>query len=95
MQFIIKQGGEDKYNFYSLNSIEGREILQKYNFPKDYNKSIVLVENGRAYIKSDAALRVAKKLNGLLPAVYWFKIIPKQIRDAVYNFVYRHRHRML
>ncbi len=95
MQFIIKHGGEDKYIFHSLYSDEGREILQKYDFPEDYSESIVLIENGKAYIKSDAALRIAKNLNGILPALYWFRVVPKTIRNAAYNFVSRHRHRII
>ncbi len=95
VQFIIKHGGEDKYNFYSLNSNEGREFLQKYNYPEDYSESIVLVENGKAYIKSDAALRVARNLNGILPVIYRFTIVPKRIRDSVYDFVSRHRHKII
>lgn len=95
VQFIIRHGGEDKYHFYSLNSKEGRKILQKYDFPEDYNKSIVLIENEKTYIKSDAALKVAKNLNGIIPVVYWFRIVPKKIRDAVYNFVSRHRHKII
>jgi predicted DCC family thiol-disulfide oxidoreductase YuxK len=95
VQFIIKHGGENKYDFYSLNSDEGREILKKYDFPKDYDKSIVLIENEKAYIKSDAALRVSKNLDGILPALYRFKIVPKNIRDSVYDFVSRHRHKII
>jgi predicted DCC family thiol-disulfide oxidoreductase YuxK len=95
VQFIIKHGGEDKYHFYSLNSDEGRKFLRKYDFPEDYIKSIVLIENEKAYIKSDAALKISKNLNGILPAIYWLRIIPKPIRDAVYNFVSRHRHSII
>jgi predicted DCC family thiol-disulfide oxidoreductase YuxK len=95
MQFIMKHGGEDKYIFHSLYSTEGREILQKYNFPEDYSESIVLIENEKAYIKSDAALSIAKKLNGILPALYWFRVVPKKIRDAAYHFVSRHRHKII
>ena len=95
VQFIIKHGGEDKYDFYSLNSDEGREILQKYDFPKDYDKSIVLIENEKAYIKSDAALRISKNLNGILPILYRFRIVPKNIRDSIYDFVSRHRHKII
>jgi predicted DCC family thiol-disulfide oxidoreductase YuxK len=95
VQFIIKHGGEDKYDFYSLNSEEGRQILQKYDFPEDYSKSIVLIENSKAYIKSDAALRIARNLNGILPIISRFKIVPKKIWDLVYDFVSRHRHKII
>jgi len=69
------------------------EILQKYDFPKDYDKSIVLIENEKAYIKPDAALRISKNLDGILPVLHRFKIIPGNMCNAVYDFVSHHRHK--
>ena len=95
MYYVSKHGGENKFNFLSLYSEEGRKILSENGFPENYSKSIVLVENEETYIKSDAALRIAKNLDGALPALYWFRVVPKPIRDAVYNFVSRHRHKII
>ena len=94
VNFIVRHGGEEKFRFVSLYSDEGKKILKEHRFPKDYKESVVLVENGRAHTKSDAALLTAKKLPGLFPVLYGLKIIPKVIRDSVYDFVARHRHRI-
>lgn len=93
MNFIVRHGGEDKFQFLSLYSDAGRQILKKHGFPEHYDKSVVLVENGTAYSKSDAALRTTRKLNGFLPMIYGLKIIPKKFRDWVYDLIARHRHR--
>ena len=94
MNFIVRHGGENKFRFVSLYADEGKETLKKNGFPEDYRESVVLIENGSAYTKSDAALRTTKKLAGLFPVLYGFKIIPRVIRDSVYDFVARHRHRI-
>jgi predicted DCC family thiol-disulfide oxidoreductase YuxK len=36
---------------------------------------------------------VAKKLNGLWPLLYGFIIVPRFIRDAVYNYVGKNRYK--
>lgn len=94
MNFIVRHGGEEKFRFLSLYSTEGKDVLKKHDFPAGYKESIVLVENGNAFTKSDAALLTAKKLPGIFPVLYGFKIVPKVIRDKVYDFVARHRHRI-
>ncbi|WP_379093803.1 thiol-disulfide oxidoreductase DCC family protein [Pedobacter sp. UC225_65] len=55
--------------------------------------SFVLLEGGRVYQRSTAALRVARKLNGLWPLLYGFIIIPGFIRDAVYNYIAKNRYK--
>ena len=55
--------------------------------------SFFLVENGKIYDRSTAALKVLRKLNGLWKLLYAFIIIPKFIRDAVYDFIAKNRYR--
>ena len=50
------------------------------------------VANGQAYVKSEAALRIAREL----PRWQWtwvFHFIPRVIRDAIYDLVARNRYR--
>jgi len=79
--------------FASLQSEVGRKILEQYNFPLDELNSFILIENNKAYTRSTGALRVAKKLNGLWPLLYGFIIIPKFIRDSIYNWVAGNRYK--
>jgi predicted DCC family thiol-disulfide oxidoreductase YuxK len=50
------------------------------------------VANGQAFVKSEAALRIAREL----PRWQWtwvFHFIPRVIRDAIYDLVARNRYR--
>jgi len=89
---IIRNGGKSTYQFLSLHSEEGKKNLRKFGFPDDYDKSVVLLENKRAYTKSDAILRIFKNLKGFVHLLYWFKIVPRVLRDAIYNLVAKNRH---
>ena len=52
-----------------------------------------MIENGKFYEKSTAVLRIAKYLNGGYKGLYVFIIVPKFIRDWVYNFIAKNRYK--
>jgi predicted DCC family thiol-disulfide oxidoreductase YuxK len=55
--------------------------------------TFVLVENGKAYGRSTAALKVARRLGFPMNMTYAFIIVPRAIRDMAYNFVARNRYK--
>lgn len=54
--------------------------------------SVVLIENGKAFTKSTAALRIAKQLTGGWPLFYACIVIPAFIRDGIYDLVAKYRY---
>jgi predicted DCC family thiol-disulfide oxidoreductase YuxK len=54
--------------------------------------SIVLVEAGKRYTRSTAALRIARGLRFPWPLLYGLMLAPRPLRDAVYDWVARHRY---
>ncbi len=93
VQFVIKNDAKKRFQFASLQSISGQEILQKFQLSTDVFDSFILLENGRLFTKSTAALRVVKRLKGLWLLLYSFIIVPKFIRDAVYNLIAKNRYK--
>jgi predicted DCC family thiol-disulfide oxidoreductase YuxK len=93
VQFAIKRDISGSFLFASLQSEEGLKILAEFHLPADEMNSFLLVENGKIYDRSTAALRVARKLKGLWKFLYGFIIVPKFIRDAIYNLVSKNRYR--
>lgn len=92
-KWIIKRDPEGKYHFASLQSDVAKELLEKGNLSTDSMDTFVLIENGKYYTRSTAALRLAKGLKFPYPLLYVFIIVPKFIRNAVYNLVARNRYR--
>ena len=93
VQFIIKHDKKNNFLFASLQSETGQKLLQQYNLPLSDFNSFILIQNNRPYTKSTGALKVAKKLNALWPILYLFIIVPKFIRDGVYNWVAKNRYK--
>lgn len=92
VQFILKREKNKKIKFCALQSDTGKNILNQFHLNTPSIDSIVFVEHDIAYTKSDAALRISKHLKGLYPMLYGFIIVPKFIRNWVYDFIAKNRY---
>jgi predicted DCC family thiol-disulfide oxidoreductase YuxK len=90
--FVIKRDNKNRFLFASLQSEEGKKILEKHNFPINKKDSFWPVEDGKVYERSTAALRVLKNLSKLWIVLYGFIIVPGFIRDSVYNWIAKNRY---
>ena len=93
VQFVIERDKNQRFRFASLQSKTGQEYQQKAGLSLDRIDTILLVENGKIYQKSTAALRIARHLNALWSIMYIFIIVPVFIRDGVYDFIAKNRYR--
>ncbi len=91
--FIIKHDAKSKLKFSSLQSDYGAEQMRQFNLPSSALNSVLLIKNGQLFQKSNAALEIARILDGMWPAMYAFKIVPLFIRDFVYNWIAKNRYR--
>lgn len=91
VQFIIKRDPLAKFNFAALSSPTGTEITSRFQL-NDVD-SIVFVREDKCYTKSTAALKIAKELKSPLKLMYVFIIVPKPLRDLVYDFIARNRYK--
>ncbi|MCX8490712.1 MAG: thiol-disulfide oxidoreductase DCC family protein [Cyclobacteriaceae bacterium] len=91
--FIIRHDKNARFTFASLQSTFGQEKLKQFGLSSDELSTIVLLSNGRIFTKSSAALEIAKDLDGLWAAFYFFKIFPSFIRNPVYDFISKNRYR--
>jgi predicted DCC family thiol-disulfide oxidoreductase YuxK len=93
VKFVLKRNNKKPVYFASLQSETGKKILQEYGLPMDDMQTIVFIENGKVYTRSSAGLRICRYLRGAWPLCYGLIIIPKFIRDAVYNWIARNRYK--
>jgi predicted DCC family thiol-disulfide oxidoreductase YuxK len=93
VQFVIKRDKKKKFRFASLQGEAGQSILQRFGLSTNDFNSFILVEDNKVYTQSEGALRMLKILGGGWKLLYGFIIIPKFIRDAVYNWIARNRYK--
>ncbi|WP_192822372.1 thiol-disulfide oxidoreductase DCC family protein [Rufibacter sp. LB8] len=93
VQFVIKHDPQGHFRFAVLQSDLGQQILAAHSLPTHEFKSVLLLENGKLYTRSSAALRIVKRLNGGWSFLYALAVIPKFLRDPVYDWVSKNRYR--
>ena len=91
--FILKREQGDLFRFASLQSSYAERLLEELGIGEEAPDSIILVEGDRYFYRSAAALRIAKRLRRLWPLLYAFVVVPRVIRDPVYNWIARNRYR--
>jgi predicted DCC family thiol-disulfide oxidoreductase YuxK len=93
VNFVIRNDKKGVFKFAPLQSNFGEQTLKKYAIsPKDTD-SIILIDREKSYIKSSAALYIAKHLSGAYPLLFGFMIIPKFMRNLVYDFIAINRYK--
>jgi predicted DCC family thiol-disulfide oxidoreductase YuxK len=93
VQFIIRHDPAGRFRFASLQSEAGQALLRRHGLDPEDLFSVILVEDGRAHSRSDAALRIAAGLSGGWRAAGALRVVPRPLRDLVYGWVARNRYR--
>jgi len=92
VNFLIDRDPDARFVFGALQSDEGKEVLSQNGLDDMYFDSIVLIENGIVRTASDAVLEISRHMTGAWPLLSVFRIIPRPIRDWVYNWIARNRY---
>ena len=106
VNFIIEHDKAAYFKFAPLQSDDGKRLGGEYGFESEAVKeentasdllpidSIILIEDGKAYIHSTAALRILRRLAAPWSWAYVFVIIPRPFRNWAYRLFARYRYRI-
>jgi len=95
VMLILKKDKTKTIEVCSNQSEKGKSLIKTHNISADTNSTIIYIHEGNVYYKSTAALTISKSLKGLYPLLYSFMIVPRFIRDGVYDFIAKHRKKIL
>jgi predicted DCC family thiol-disulfide oxidoreductase YuxK len=95
VNFTLDHDPHAKFKFGTLQSEPAQQILKDLRLPTDNFETFLLLERGRVFTKSTAALKIVRHLSGWWPLLYLGIAIPLPLRDAVYDYVARRRYRWL
>ena len=93
IRFVASRDVDRKYRFTAIQSGYGMRLAQAFGIDPEDPDTNAVIHGGEAFFKSDAALTVLS----LLPGWGWLRLlrlVPKPLRDAVYNLVARNRYRI-
>jgi predicted DCC family thiol-disulfide oxidoreductase YuxK len=92
--FIARRDPAAHFRFGASQWPQAAALLQRHGLTRHTARSIILLEDDRAYLRSTASLRIAAKLTWPWSLARVFLLAPEPIRDAVYQLVAAIRHRL-
>jgi len=92
VRFLIVRDKGARLRLAALQSPPGQALLRWCGQPLDDFDTIVFVEDGRAYFKSTAVLRMVRLLPWPWPCLSLALVIPPFVRDGCYDCVAQDRY---
>ena len=93
VQFVIARDPGAHFRFAALSSPAAARLLEEAGVRQPLPDTIILIDDGAVYFRSDAPLRIARGLTFPWPLAYGFVVVPRFIRDRVYDFIAARRYR--
>ena len=94
VRFIIRRDPDSYFRFATLQSAYARKFLSEMGYHEfSEMDSIILIKEGNIFVKSDAALGIARHLSGIWPVLYGLRIFPRYLRNFVYDLVANNRYK--
>ena len=87
VRFIIRLDKKEKFRFASLHSSFVKNKMPHVVSDELMPDSLIYFEEGNIYLRSDAALMVAKKLGGIMLITNVAYLFPQNWRDIAYNYL--------
>lgn len=93
VRFVAPRDPEGRFAFAALQSPRGRRLLEQAGLADHPPDSVVLLEDGAVYLRSSAVLRVVRHLSGAWPLLSVLWLIPRPLRDRLYDAFAARRYR--
>jgi len=94
VRFISKHDKKSKIQFASLQSETAKQLLLNKAIDTQKIDSIIFITDEKIFFKSNAAIEIAKMLDGFPNYLKYFQFIPRAIRDIVYDLIAKNRYRL-
>ena len=92
VRFVIQRDPKARIRFAPLSSELGNTFAKQVGQTGPEPTSIVYLRKGAVIQRSTAALYVARDLSGAWPLLFGFIVVPRVLRDLVYDLIARKRY---
>jgi predicted DCC family thiol-disulfide oxidoreductase YuxK len=97
VRFVLRRDRESRFVYSPLQGETAAAILERHGLAPDLETMIYVDTHAgsveRIYTKSDAILHILDDLGGVWRLVAGLRILPRPLRDGVYDLIARHRYR--
>lgn len=93
LQFILKRDKKKVFQYYPIQSKEAELLMSKSFAEMDIPDSVILLDGGQLYTKSTAFFKIIPHLGNGYKLLMVFKIIPRRLRDIIYDWIASNRYK--
>ncbi len=93
VNWVIDRDKKNLFKFASLQSEYGSRRVAELGLTGEYLNTVILDDEGKTYLRSDAVLRVIAELGGFYSLARLFFIVPRFIRNFIYEWVAANRYK--
>jgi predicted DCC family thiol-disulfide oxidoreductase YuxK len=93
VRFVIQRDPDAHFRFAALSSDAAAKLLADSGVDGVVPDSVVLIQDGRVYFRSDVPLRIARGLTLPWTLLSVFRVVPRFLRDRLYDFIAARRYR--
>lgn len=94
VSYLLEHDKKKQIQFASLQSEGGKKIALANGVNPELLETVVLVYQGRTYLRSEAVIQVLKLLGGAYQLLTILKAVPLPLRDAGYKAFANNRYRL-
>lgn len=92
VQFVLTREARSKLHFANQQSLQGQKLIREFGLDDSKLKTMVLIADGNAYVRSEAVLRTMGYLRAPWTWMQALLIVPGAIRDLFYNYIAANRY---
>ncbi len=94
VMFLIKLDKKANFKFASLQSEAAISVINTYGFSENEIDTVIFIKENKSFTHSDAVIEILSDLGGVWKLTKVFKLIPKSIRDFLYNQIAKRRYKL-
>ena len=92
VRFVTSRDRDHRFRFASVYRPYAQAVLHAHGMSTTTFDTLVYVENGRAYFRADAIIRVLRQLPGAWRVTALLHLAPERLLDALYGVIARNRY---
>lgn len=93
-KFLIRHDRNQRIRLATVQSPEGQALLAWGGLPADAFDTMAVIRDNHYWVRSEAFFEVVAQLPGAWPALRLLRIVPRWLRDWLYDRVALNRYRL-
>jgi predicted DCC family thiol-disulfide oxidoreductase YuxK len=93
VRFVLRHDKAGRYRFLAAQSDLAAALYRHYGLPTDHWETNLLIQDGRLFVRSEGAIEIVSGFGGLWHAFRLLRLIPRPMRDWLYDRVAGNRYR--